>query len=194
MEFYELIKYVKKDGCMVRLYDKKELKLAQCMGTFDISKKGNPIISLAINGHTKMELRQLLLHEYAHFLQWEDGTLKEIEGPKYKEGWDHLDEWLRGKYRSKDKIIYSRNASLFIEYDAEMRTLDLAQKLNVDIGSHKDYIRESNSYILLIKWSALYRKWSYRPDSEKISNSIMDIKELFLPLTDEELEILEEAM
>lgn len=179
---------------MVRLYKKRELKVAQCTGTFDVSKKGNPVISLAIDGHTKLELRQLLLHEYAHFLQWKDNTLEIIEGNELKEGWDHLDEWLKGRHRSLEQIMYARNSALYIEYDAEMRTLDLSQKLNVDIGSHKDYIRDANSYALLIKWCVLNRKWDDRPHDDEISNTIMTFNELFLPLTKKEKKILKKSL
>lgn len=194
MDFNQLVDYVKKDGCVVRLYNRSELKCAQCTGTFDISKRGNPVISIAIRGHTKSELRSLLLHEYAHFLQWRDGLLEVIEGPGFKEGWDHLDEWLKGKKRSKAQLIYGRNSALYIEYDAEIRTLELSSKLNVDIGSHKEYIKDANSYMLLIKWCALNRKWDDRPAHDDINENIMTLEELLLPLTDREKEILEEAL
>lgn len=179
---------------MVRLYNRHELKIAQCSGTFDVSKKGNPVISLAISGHTKLELRKLLLHEYAHFLQWRDGTLNTLEGPNLKEGWDHIDEWLMGKKRSKEQIFHGRNITLYIEYDAEMRTLDLSEQLNVDIGSHKEYIRDANSYALLIKWCVLHKKWGARPHDERISDKIMSMDELFLPLTKYEKKILREVL
>lgn len=191
MKFWELVDLVKKDGCRLRLYDKEELSVAQCAGTFDITKSGNPLICLAIKGHTQKELLQLLLHEYAHFLQWKTGFLHKLEGPDLKEGWDVFDKWYRQvKKFSNDQLERSRNAICLIEYDADLRVLDLAKKFNIDIGSHEEYMSKAYGYVALIKWAFKNKDWGYHPDGQ-FDGRIRSPQEILAPIKKYEEDIID---
>jgi hypothetical protein len=194
MQFWQLVSHIKKDGCVIRLYDKEELIVAQCTGTFDITKKGNPLICLATKGHTQKELLQILLHEYAHFLQWKTGLLHKLEGPDLKGGWDILDLWLRHKKKyTKEQLKKARDAVVLVEYEADIRATELSVKLGVDIGSHSDYIANSHSYITLIKWAAKYREWGGHPGESYFDGRIKTPEEILLEITPEEEQILEDC-
>ena len=190
MHFRQLVSYVKADGCKVRLYNKPELKLALCTGTFDISKNGNPIICLAKEGHTHTELKQLLLHEYAHFLQWKSGLLGILEGEDLYGGWDVIDRfvvekkdhWRNGNKYTKEDFIKARNAVILIEYDAEIRTLELSKELNIDIGSHREYMCSALSYVSFLKWCMKYKRWDAHTDSSYFNQKLKTPTEILEPL------------
>jgi len=195
MNFWQLVRYIKADGCNLRLYNKEELKLAQCPGTFDISKNNNPIISLTIKGHSQVELMQLLLHEYAHFLQWKSGFLHKLEGENLKLGWDVLEKWLqKTKKYTEEELKWARDAVVLIEYDADLRVLELSKQLGIDIGSHKDYMASSYSYITLLKWAAKHRKWDGPPDGSFFSGKLRTPQEILAEITPEEEQILNEFL
>lgn len=193
MQFWQLVRLIKNNGCRVRLYNKDELRLAQCAGTFDITKSGNPLICIATKGHTRQELMQLLLHEYAHFLQWKSGFLHKLEGPDLKDGWDVFDKWFKRIKRYNDKQLkHSRNAIVLIEYDADLRVLVLAKELGIDIGSHKDYIANAYSYVTLIKWAFKNKKWGCHPDSG-FSGKVRSPLEVLRPITRREEKIISDS-
>ncbi len=195
MLFPQLVEYIKNAGCSIFLYDRKELKVAQCVGTFDIAKNGNPLICLATKGHTHIELMQILLHEYAHFLQWEEGFLHKLEGEDLKKGWDVFDLWLRKKKKySPEELVRSRNAVLLIEYDADLRVIDLAKELNIDIGSHIEHLENAYSYIVLIKWAFKNRKWDSHPGAGAFSGAPRTPKQILASLTTQEEEIVDNLL
>lgn len=184
-----LVRYIKDDGCKVILYNKNILKQVDCVGTFDISRKKNPIICLAIKGHTLRELTQILLHEYAHFLQWREGLLYLLEGDNLKGGWDVIDKWLKGKKTSANVLNRARNAVLLMEYDADLRAIFLAKKLHLNIGSLKRRLSMAYSYITFLKWAIESREWGeytvfYNP-------VILTPTEVLKPLTNKEKEFIE---
>lgn len=191
MNFWQLVSRIKKEGCTIRLYNKDELKVAQCAGTFDITKNNNPIICLAIKGHTQQELLQLLLHEYAHFLQWKEGILHRLEGEDLKRGWEVLDLWLRHKknYTSK-QLLWARNVALLMEYDADIRVIEMSKELGVDIGSHKAHMANAYGYIVLIKWAAKNRKWGSYPGEDYFDGRIRSPEEILSKITPREEQIL----
>lgn len=194
MQFWRLIRHIKKDGCNIKLYDKEELKISQCAGTFDITEKGNPLICLATKGHTQQELLQLLLHEYAHFLQWQEGILHRLEGKDLKLGWDVLDLWLRHKKKfSTKQLQWARNAIILMEYDADIRVIEMAREFGVDIGSHKTHMANAYSYITLIKWAAKNRKWGSHPGEDSFDGRIRSPKEILSKITLREEQILNDC-
>lgn len=188
MNFEQLVAHIKKDGCSVRLYSKELLQGAECMGTFDVSKKGNPIICLATLNHGRLELIRTLLHEYGHYCQWKDGFLSHAEGNV--KGWDILDKWLRGKKYSKPELLRARNCVLLIEYDAEIRTIQLARALNIDIGDVEAYCNDAHSYIAHLKKVFVTRKWEQYGRLEMIEKKLTP-REVLAPLTPKEKFLLD---
>ena len=188
MNFDALVKYIRKDGCPVRVYNKGILKVAQCLGTFDVSKKGTPTISIATRGHTKLENTRVLLHEYAHYRQWKDGLMGIAE--RVIKGWDVLDKWLSGKEYDSKQLSMARNCVILIEYDAEIRTIQLSRILKVDIGDIEDYLDHAHSYITHLKTVFKTKKWSpYRQLS--ICKKRLRPKEILAALSKEEVKRLE---
>jgi hypothetical protein len=195
MQFWQLISHIKKDGCNVRLYDKEELKVAQCAGTFDITKKGNPLICLATKGHTQQELLQLLLHEYAHFLQWKTGLLHKLEGENLKKGWVVLDNWLRHRKKyTEEELLLARDAIILIEYDADIRAIEISKELSVDIGSHKTHMENAYSYITLIKWAVKNRRWGEHPGEGYFDSRVRTPTEILREITPEEEQVLNDCL
>jgi len=189
MNFSELATFIKADGCLLRLYKRKSLlKVAQCLGTFDISKKKNPIISLATKGHGQLTLIRTLLHEYAHYRQHKEGYFDTVEG--VVKGWEVLDKWLNGRRYDEKTLAMARNCVVLIEYDAEIRTIQLARTLGVDIGDVGDYLDDAHSYASHLKNVFRTRVWSpYR--RLDIQRRKLSPTEILATLTEEELKLLE---
>ena len=191
MDLNALVKYIRNTGCSLRLYNRDELKTSKCVGTFDLTKSGQPLICLATKGNSKLELCRILLHEYAHFLQWHEGFLSQLTTP-HDDGWDILDRWLAGEKFTPDDIKIGRISVLLIEYDAEMRTIELANQLNVDIGSQQDYLNAAYAYLTFLKWVFLKRHWGFCPGPEHFLNSPMLYPcQVLCEITQEEIKIID---
>ena len=190
MDFNRLLSFIKRDGCPVRLYDKKMMKDAQSIGTFDVTKKGegNPIICIALKGHSRLELIRVLLHEYAHFCQWKDGFMQKIENAV--KGHDVLDKWLKGKKYAPDILYKARNAIILLEYDAEIRTIQLSRALGVNIGRHKNYYNNAHSYVTNIKNVFRVRHWDSYHELDLCYRKLKP-SEILKPLSIEEKDTLD---
>jgi hypothetical protein len=190
MDFHQLVSFVRQCGCQVRLYDRVQLKVNECEGTFQVSKKGNPVISMATKGLSQRDLFFVLLHEFAHYLQWRTGYFDYLHGAS--QGWDTVDKYIRYKRKKVGQadLSVARNVVLAIEYDAEMRTIDLARFFNIELDE-ETYIRDSNNYILQIKWATENKKWDYPAEPEKIEARVKRPIFLFHRLTKEEKKIME---
>lgn len=130
-----------------------------CEGIFDITDSGDPIILIATKNATELNAKKLLLHEFSHFLQWKDGFMQTIES--VIDGWKIFDKWIGGKNYPVEVIDTAHKAILLLEYDAEIRSLQLARQLNIDIGPEDEYIREANDYITFLRCVRKTRDWSY---------------------------------
>lgn len=190
-----LVNYIKNSGCNVRLYKRDELKESQCTGTFDIGANNKPIICLATKNSSEQELKQILLHEYGHYLQWRDGFLHVLEGPDLKGGWEIFDKWLDKRIElNKSELNKLRAAILLIEYDAEIRAFQIAKKLGIDIGNSVYLISGAYCYMLLIKWAFVRRKWGACPGPNLFyKKRFMSPRELMDPISSIELYITDVA-
>lgn len=161
MKFDDLVKLIRRDGCIVRVYDKETMKGSSSAGSFDISKNKNPTISIATKLLSSVERTRILLHEYAHFKQWKDGFIQAIDS--FIDGWLVFDSWLSGKRYSEKQLKLARNCIVIIEYDAEIRTIKMSKELKIDIGKTEDYLNEAHSYISSIKYAFVTGNWgSYK--------------------------------
>jgi hypothetical protein len=150
MSFKELVNFIRSQDCKVTLYNTKILKQTESMGCFNSYPA--PEICMATIGYTQLELVKTILHEYAHFLQWEDGFL-ELIGDDETTGWGVFNSWIGGKEFSKKDLNKAEKAISIIEYDAEIRTIELSEDLGIDIGDYDDYIRDAYGYLCTIKWT-----------------------------------------
>jgi len=185
MDFNQLVQFIKMDGCSVRIYNNKRImSVAQCTGTFDISKAGNPIISVATKGQRRIDLIRILLHEYAHYRQWKDGFMGKAE--LISKGWDTLDKWLKGKQYTNNQLYMARNCVVLIEYDAEIRTVQLSRNLGIDLGDNEDFLDNAHSYISHLKNVFRTRNWS-RYKQLDLCNIKLTPEQILAPLTKEEI-------
>ena len=191
MDFDKLVKFIKWTGCFVRLYTKSELKGAKCEATFCVSVKGNPTISIALLGFSDDEtLIHTLLHEYAHYLQWVDGYWDKVHGKN--DGWDIVDKHLRYKRKklTGEQIKTARRTVLLLEYDAEMRAINLARFFSIHMNE-ADYLQSANSYMLSIKYAFENKQWKHPELDTKISRKVAGVNNLLAPLTSKEKKIME---
>lgn len=187
MTFDELVAYIKQQGCRVILYrNKREFKISRCTASFECSN--GPVITMAMKGRSQVKLRSILLHEFAHFVQWKLGTLEYLDG--ICDGWTILDEWLDGKEISQEILDVARKVCLAVEYDAELITIELADKLDIDIGGVDKYLKAIESYILLIKYAFYARKFPYGAAYKYFKGKLLTMDELFAPICDAEIEIM----
>ena len=154
------------------------------MGSFT---SPNPKICIAISGHSHNELIKTTLHEYAHFLQYKDGLLDKFGD----EPWNVWDKWLQGEDFTQKQLKKSRNTICKIEYDADLRVIELAKQLNINIGKKEDYIKEAYSYVCTIKWSFLNREWDgYYLDGSLFNVGYLTPRQIVRPLSADEIKII----
>lgn len=190
MDFYQLVCFIRSIGCKVILHDRKELRINKCEGTFSITENGNPVISLAMRGFKNEKHKILtLLHEFAHFVQWKTGYWDLVH--RENDGWDTVDKYIRyvRKRISEDEIKKARRTVLLLEYDAEMRTINLARYFSIPIDE-SEYLQWANNYMLQIKWALENKEWKYPELDYKISRKVISVKNLLAPLTREEKKII----
>ena len=186
MNFDELVKHIKAQGCRVRIYNSR-MFIGDAVGSFE-PKSCGPIILLATKCWSKARRTRFLLHEYGHFLQWKDGF------------WDHIwnvceaDElwhkWVNRRLElTSIEHAAARNTQLWSEWDAEMRGYNLGISLEVDNFKPQMYLKEALGYMASIKWSWKNRKsWNISIRPRHIKNPrILTPDELYAPLTSDEL-------
>lgn len=157
MDTGELVRYIRLQGCPVRLYKDRHLFRDKSMGHFS-EEVGKPFIAVTAKGHDSQTVNATLIHEYAHFIQYQEGFLGRINSTYG--GWAKFTEWLeQGKEFTTEEVALCRSGVLTIEFDAELRTLQLANKMGVDIGPRDDYIRAINAYMADIKFAFEKRAW-----------------------------------
>lgn len=82
------------------------------------------------------------IHEYCHFLQWEEGYRQDYDTP-----WIELDEWLtETKDHSIERIIIHCQYIKELERENEQRAVNLIRERGLDINL-PSYIRSSNAYL-----------------------------------------------
>jgi len=187
MNFKNLAKWVRSQGCKVTIFKKKKW-IDGSIGVF--YEDPEPHIKIAIKNSSIKRNVSVLLHEYAHFLQWRDGFSEFLDGIC----WAHqvFTDWVeRYVELTEREIKMCRNTMLFIEYDADMRAFEIGMTMRPD-GFNPDYhLRESQSYCNAIKWGWKHRlDWKKRPGWKNWPAKRLNHKELFAPLTRCEKEIL----
>ncbi len=189
MDFKNLVKFIKAQGCKVRIYKKKKrLVESNAIGLF--VDEPHPHILMATKGHSKKEQVSVLLHEYAHFCQWRDGFSKYLDGICWADLLWH--DWLENHVElNKREIGMVRNILLSVEYDAEKRSYAMGLELGVEGFDARYHLQEAQSYMASIKWSFAKRKdWKKRPKWKLFPPEMMSHEKLFAKLTKKEKEIM----
>lgn len=187
MKFKDLVKWVRSQGCKVAVYKKKK-RIDDCIGVF--YEDPEPHIKLATKNSSNKKKVSVLLHEYAHFLQWRDGFSRYLDGIC----WPHqiFNDWVdRYVELTEREVKMCRNTMLFIEYDADMRAFDIGMTMRPHGFDPEYHLRESQSYCNAIKWAWDKRKdWTKRPNWKYWPAKRLTHEELFAPLTRAEKKIL----
>ena len=182
MNFDELLAHIKSEGCRVKVWRKKNY-IDGSAGTFHVTDSG-PIINIATKGEPIKKTMTTLLHEYGHYLQWNDGFLPHIE--QICETYDIHYHWIKGNRElTHTEWKAARNTMLWIEWDAEMRGYKKGLELKVEGFDSNYYLKGAIAYIVSIKWSWDNRSdWKLCVPRKYIRGSKpYTSEELFAPLT-----------
>lgn len=182
----KLVRIIKDAGCRVRFFDKDFIG-GDAAATFDTSNAG-PIICVASRGRDRREIRRLLLHEFGHFYQWKTGFMQTLDG--ICDSWGILNKRIRGKKVSQDELDKAVKVACLLEYDAELRSIEIADTNGIWINRREVY-DDAHSYISGIKYSAIMGRWVFYPGLN-IRHSMMTPREVIAPLTKEEKKLISE--
>jgi len=189
MTYDDVVEYIKAAGCRVYIYNQKTSIYGGVNGTFDYNDNG-PIICVANKNIPPKKRIETLLHEYGHFLQWQDGFLQYLDG--ICDGYEVFEKWVNGKEYSAMEIQIARNLVLTIEYDAEKRAIDIGEFLQPDNWSRDYILMGAQSYVTGIKWDFLNRKNTLKlPHRKHFKPKILSNDELFAPLSCKEIRLME---
>ncbi len=108
---------------------------------------------------------EILVHEYCHLTQWQDGFHL---WKKAGRALPVIDEWLEGKYKRPETLNRAFEIAIGLERDNEMRSVRMINEwgLNIDVDR---YIKRANAYLMFYNWLRQTRKWS-KPNNTPYSN------------------------
>jgi hypothetical protein len=94
------------------------------------------------------------VHEYAHFLQWQEGF------PGYNDyPMDELEDWTRGSiYITPGRAWEITRAIQRVELDAERKVGDLVKEYGLPVDMEQ-YNKSANAYLLMYNVIALFGSW-----------------------------------
>lgn len=118
-----------------------EKRIEECNGYFD---QGVPVLKVA-TGKPEQEWLPIFVHEYCHFIQWQN---KEFKDEDTGINWELWDDWSFGKQEVKREIIVPMLYSIRdVELDCDRKALELIKQYDLPIDQ-MDYIRRANAYAL----------------------------------------------
>jgi len=187
MTYDELVKYIRDEGCRVYVYKNKKTIYGGSRGTFDGYSEHGPIICVAIKDVESERCVETLLHEYGHFLQWQDGFLQYLDG--ICDAYTLEDEWIKGKIEfAPRELTVVRNTMLAIEYDAERRGCKAGYWLQPDNFTEEFYLQGAAAYMDSIKWEFARRiPTSDVPERTDYEGRVLTNDELFEDMEEERL-------
>lgn len=126
---------------------------------------------LAISVHKPLnQWLPILVHEYSHFLQYQDflkkkSTIWKISKPAY----NMFFEWLSHETDLPKKELESCcNQALTLELDCERRAINLIKKFNLPLNV-EDYAQRASAYVYFYSFVKQVRKW-YKIGKEPYNN------------------------
>jgi len=128
----------------------------RCSGYFD---GDNKILRCAIN-KPETEWIPILVHEYAHFTQWEEQC--DVWTKMYLNGEDQVEKfflWLSHKKEMDDEAVQNAVKTIqLLELDCEKRAIKIFKKFNLPI-CRETYTQKANSYVYFYNYAMIKRKW-----------------------------------
>ena len=150
------IQFVKNEckrlGIRTHIKDVKYVKLSpkiRCGGYF-CDEEG--ILACSMGANDGLEI---LVHEYAHLTQWQDGYKL---WKKAGRALPVIDEWLEGKYKRPQTLQRAFEIAIELERNNEMRSVRLINEWGLSIDVDK-YIKKANSYLMFYNWMKQTRRW-----------------------------------
>ncbi len=164
MEFVDRIDaFLKKNGYQLKLLDRsfmfekqKNIRLYHT-GVFDEESKE---IRVAFKSS---KWREVLIHEYCHFLQLKNNT----ECYQKSNSYNNVDQWMNSKeHKSENSVLNHFKNCIAYELEAETLALRLIRGLKLEGIKESSYIRNANRY--LDEWGRAfeYRKWGHHSSSK----------------------------
>lgn len=156
----------KKLGVKTHIKDVKYVKLSptiKCSGYFDDADPKKGAILAASMG--KPDGLEILVHEYCHLTQWQDGfELWKVAAKALPV----IDEWLEGKYKRPETLKRAFEIAIGLELDNEKRSVKMIKEwgLSVDV---ENYVKRANSYLMFYNWLKQTRRWS-KPGNQPYNN------------------------
>jgi hypothetical protein len=129
---------------------------SKCSGLFYMNANDNPIIKVAKGGLKEAEWFGVLIHEYAHFLQWRDDTKVWNKYCDYDITYSQI---LLKPEKYKKELL----ALMALELDCEKRSFKIIK--NNNLFDHKEYAQNANS--ILYKYAFLYNYNNWPDDNRK---------------------------
>jgi hypothetical protein len=142
----------KRLGIKTHIKDVKYVKLSssiRCSGYFCDEEA---ILACSMG---KPDGLEILVHEYAHLTQWQDGYKLWKEAGK---ALPIIDEWLEGKYKRPQTLEKAFQIAIELERNNEMRSVRLINEWGLSIDVDK-YIKKANSYLMFYNWMKQTRRW-----------------------------------
>jgi len=145
--FYEIVQYSKDQGCPVTVFKSLE-KINGSNGYF--SADPEPHIKVALKNRPWPKAIELIIHEFCHYWQWQDGFL----GRKDDEGNLIYSRILDGEHVSPTDREKASQLVRISEYDCEMRTEKLFEKWKLEeIFPPEEHKKSAATYNRHIVWS-----------------------------------------
>jgi hypothetical protein len=154
------IMHLVEKGFTVRLINEKRVKISKGFYSSGYCCDVDKELVVAVGKDAELWF-EIFVHEYCHFLQWEDKAYE--DGEAYV--WDSFDRWISGR-----KSLVPRTVNKYVdiirecEMDCEKRVVALIKKHNLPMDVDQ-YIQKANVYGLFYSVVAKHRKW-YSPGKE----------------------------
>lgn len=136
---------------------------SKCSGLFYMDANDNPIIKVAKGGLKEYEWFGVLIHEYAHFLQWRDDTKIWNKYCDYDITYSQI---LLKPEKYKKELLALMN----LELDCEKRAYKIIK--NNNLFDYKEYAQNANSILYKYAFLYNYNKW---PDDNRKYRKVQKI-------------------
>ncbi len=135
----------------------------RCSGYFDSEDPDKGAILACAMG--KSDGLEILVHEYCHLTQWQDGYKLWKEAGK---ALPIIDKWLEGNYVRPVTLDNAFEVAIELERNNEMRSVRVINEwgLSIDVPT---YIKKANTYLMFYNWMRKTRKWS-KPNNQPYHN------------------------
>jgi hypothetical protein len=154
---------------------------SKCSGLFYMNANDNPIIKVATGGLKDHEWFGVLIHEYAHFLQWRDDTKVWNKYCDYDITYSQI---LLKPEKYKKELL----ALMELELDCEKRTFKIIK--NNNLFDYKEYAQNANSILYKYAFLYNYNNWpdnnrKYRKVQKICPTKLLDNVKDYLDIPDE---------